>query len=59
MDFKAFIEAFVQDLLAVQELPEWPAAMALVKRLVAQLNTEKARECEHAFEVPACAAVSV
>ena len=29
------------DLLAVQHLPEWPAAPLLIRRLVAQLNTER------------------
>ncbi|KAF5830563.1 hypothetical protein DUNSADRAFT_14347 [Dunaliella salina] len=41
LDVKAFLDHFVQDLLAVQHTPEWPGAQLLLRRLVMALNTSK------------------
>eukprot|EP00955_Chlamydomonas_euryale_P070843 360874-Chlamydomonas_euryale.AAC.8 len=38
---QALVDAVIVDLLAVQHLPEWPAAQLLLRRLVAQLNTPR------------------
>ena len=38
-DLRGFVEAVVQDMTALQHLPEWPAAALMIRRLVAQLNS--------------------
>ena len=41
VDFRVLLDAVVKDLLAASTLPEWPAAAALLLRLVTSLSSPK------------------
>eukprot|EP00798_Chlamydomonas_sp_ICE-L_P003395 gene3395-13435_t len=41
VDLKALVENFLQDLLSVQHMPEWPGAKLLLRRFLIQLNSPR------------------